>query len=221
MKPFPPTGVLELQALQLIGLTVALSASGALSPGPLSAAAVVNGARQSWRAGVKMAAGHMTFELPFVVAIGLAAYELRWALSLSIVRYALGGVLGAFIVYFSAATAIDGLRMLRGGDPEVKVSLASTPYVTGLALTALNPFFLLWWLTVGLVLVEAASTMGLVVGYSIMYPSHVWMDYAWLTLLSGLGYQGRRLSGRKYGLLLLALSTVMLAAGAYALMALA
>lgn len=211
----------ELQALQLIGLTVALSASGALSPGPLSAAAVVNGARHSWRAGIKMAAGHMTFELPFVIAIGLAAYELRWVLSISLVRYFLGGVLGAFIAYFSAITAVDGIRMLRGRDPEARASIASTPYITGLALTALNPFFLLWWLTVGLLLVEAASTMGLVVGYSIMYPSHVWMDYAWLTLLSGLGHQGRRLPGRRYGILLLALSAVMLAAGAYSLMALA
>jgi threonine/homoserine/homoserine lactone efflux protein len=209
-----------MDPLRLVALTVAISASGALSPGPLSAAAMINGARWSWRAGLRMAAGHMTFELPFVVAIGMAAYELRWALGLPAVRYGLGALMGAFIAYFSATTILDGLRYLRGRQAAQVDPPASGPYFSGLALTALNPFFLLWWLTVGMALVELASAMGLLLGYAVMYPSHVWMDFAWLTLLSSLGHQGRRLSGRGYGALLVALAAVMAVAGAYALSAL-
>lgn len=197
---------------------MAVSASGALSPGPLSAAAVVQGARGSWRSGVKMAAGHMTFELPFVVAIGLGVYELRWALDLPLVKDALGAVLGAFIAYFSIMTAADGVRSMRGAlvIKGIGGRAATGPYITGLLLTAVNPFFLLWWLTVGLILVQSALGFGLVLGYSVMYASHVWMDYAWLSALSALGQQGRRLGGRGYGALLIAVAAAMLGLGAYA-----
>ncbi len=213
-----------MDPLNLIMLTVALSSSGALSPGPLTMAAVVEGARGSWRAGLKAATGHMTFELPYVVAIGLAAYQLRYALDDPVVKYALAALMGAFLAYFSAVTALDGLRLVRGRASDVKGLTSSLrgPFTAGLAFTAFNPFFLLWWLTVGLVLVEAASGLGLLVGYSIMYPSHVWMDYAWLTLMASLGEGGRRvLRSRGYGALLIALAALMAGVGAYALTGLA
>ncbi|MGC9071738.1 MAG: LysE family transporter, partial [Acidilobus sp.] len=157
------------------------------------------------------------------VMIGLAAYQLRWALSLEPVRLGLGLAMGAFIAYFTATTLRDGVRALRGAAAEVRVAddPRGGPLMAGFLLTALNPFFLLWWLTVGLLLIEAASAMGLVLGYSIMYPSHVWMDYAWLAFVASMGEGGRKaLSGRGYGVLLVALSLVMAGAGAYALLGL-
>lgn len=213
----------ELAGISPLGLallTVGVSASGALSPGPLSVSAVTLGARGSWTSGVKEALGHMTFELPFVVAIGLALAELRGALSSGPARLALGAALVAFIAFFSAMTVRDGVAAIRRGAPldPRGPSPAYGPYVTGLALTALNPFFLLWWLTVGLVLVRAAGELGLAYGYAIMYPSHVWMDFAWLTALAAAGQSGRRALGRWYGALLVALAAVMLAAGLYALL---
>ena len=214
-------GLAGISPLGLALLTVGVSASGALSPGPLSVSAVALGARGSWTSGVKEALGHMTFELPFVVAIGLALAELRGALYSGPARLALGAALVAFIAFFSAMTARDGVAAIRRGAPlDPRAGPAYGPYVTGLALTALNPFFLLWWLTVGLVLVRAAGELGLAYGYAIMYPSHVWMDFAWLAALAAAGQGGRRTLGRWYGALLVALAAVMLAAGLYALLTL-
>ncbi len=210
-----------MDAVRLAAVTVAISSSGALSPGPLSLAAVVEGAKGSWRSGIRVAAGHMTFELPFVAVISVAAYELRWALSLPFVRLGLGGTLGAFLAFFAYDIVSDGLRLLRGmsiGGKAKAVQWAGGPLAVGFILTAMNPFFLIWWLTAGLVLVEAASTMGLLVGYSIMYPSHVWMDYAWLALMSYLGQGGRNaIKSKWYGALLVVLGIVMAAAGCYVL----
>ncbi len=216
-------GLSGLSPLGLALLTVGVSASGALSPGPLSVSAVALGARGSWASGLKEALGHMTFELPFVIAIGLALAELRGALSGGPARLVLGVAMAAFIAFFSAETVRDGVSAIRRGpalDPPRGATAAYGPYVTGLALTALNPFFLLWWLTVGLVLVRAAGELGLAYGYAVMYPSHVWMDFAWLAALAAVGQGGRRALGRWYGALLVVLAVVMLVAGLYALGAL-
>mgnify|MGYP001772784115 FL=1 len=212
-----------LNPLGLALLTVGVSASGVLSPGPLSVSAVAFGARGSWASGLKEALGHMTFELPYVVAIGVALAELRGPLSGGPARLALGAAMAAFITFFSAETIRDGASAIRRGsalDPSRGNASGNGPYVTGLALTALNPFFLLWWLTVGLVLVRAAGELGLVRGLAIMYPAHVWMDFAWLTALAAVGQGGRMALGRWYGALLIVLAVLMFVSGLYALGAL-
>ncbi|MFP3312728.1 MAG: hypothetical protein RXN88_04315 [Acidilobus sp.] len=64
---------------------------------------------------------------------------------------------GGFIAYFSAIALLEGLRLIRGRQVSQADPPASGPYFSGLALTALNPFFLLWRLTVGLVLVALTT----------------------------------------------------------------
>ena len=63
--------------------------------------------------------------------------------------------------------------------------------ILGVGLTGLNPFFIVWWLTVGLGLVVQAVEFGALLGVFIMYVSHVWMDYAWLTGTAHLAVRGK------------------------------
>ena len=54
------------------------------------------------------------------------------------------------------------------------------PFVAGILLSALNPFFIIWWLTIGLVLIsESIQNFG-IIGIVILFLFHIWMDYAWL-----------------------------------------
>jgi threonine/homoserine/homoserine lactone efflux protein len=66
-------------------------------------------------------------------------------------------------------------------DEVQEAGIQKKALVLGVGLTALNPYFILWWLTVGLGLVVQAVELGALLGVLIMYVSHVWMDYAWLT----------------------------------------
>ena len=43
---------------------MAITPSGAFSPGPLTASAVALGSSKGWRAGMRVALGHTLFELP-------------------------------------------------------------------------------------------------------------------------------------------------------------
>ncbi len=84
------------------------------------------------------------------------------------------------------------------------------PFIAGVALSALNPFFLLWWFTVGLKLVADSATFGLAAGIIILFGLHIWMDYAWLAGTAYLASKGSSvIKSKYYPLLLVGLSAIL------------
>ena len=164
--------------------TVVVTPSGALSPGPLSLSAIVAGATLGFIGGIYVAVGHTLFELPYVAALWLGA---RWVRSY-IERFerVLATLAAAFMIYFAyltAQVALAGFEVSEGG---FRIISPLHAVAAGIALTAFNPYFLLWWVSVGYPLVTEASRNG-GRGLAVMYASHVWMDYAWLALLAATG----------------------------------
>lgn len=193
--------------------TLLITPSGALSPGPLSAAAVAVGASLGPLAGLAMALGHMVFELPYVALLTRWAGRLNRVLSR--LEKPLNLAVAAFIVYFAVGLLAQAKMVL--DNPQAAIAGASAAgarglaeaFTAGLALTALNPYFLAWWATVGLPLVRGAASHG-AKGFAAMYASHVWMDYAWLALLAAGGAGLARIAGL-YAALLAGLAALLLA----------
>ena len=168
----------------LILKTLAITPSGALSPGPLSASAIVAGASLGVLGGLAVALGHMAFELPYVALLWVAASRVEPLLRR--LEKPLNTFVAAFILWFALLTieaAIQGGGSSAGG---MAVSSLLQAFIVGVVLTGFNAYFLLWWLTVGYPLIRDSSRLG-ARGLAVMYVSHVWMDYAWLALLAGLG----------------------------------
>ncbi|HEX9677930.1 LysE family transporter [Nitrososphaera sp.] len=86
----------------------------------------------------------------------------------------------------AAVPGFAGLQVysvLKNGK-QAPIAQNKSPFAIGIVLTALNPFFLVWWLTVGLKLVADLSRFGPVAGVAFMFGMHVWMDYAWLSAVA-------------------------------------
>ena len=199
----------------LIITTVAISVSGVMSPGPLTASAIMVGARGSGRGGLIIALGHTIFEFPYILVIAMLYSSVTVLLGNVIVNFALTVAISAFIFFFSYLTIRDGVSVLRlkrefkGG----RGGYAYNPLLLGLLLTGLNPYFLLWWLSVGMPLIRMSMSMGLQV-LLVMYAAHVWMDYFWLALMSLAGEGSVKiLRSRGYGALLVALGIVLILFG--------
>lgn len=179
-----------------VAYVVVITVSGALSPGPLTIATLIHGAKGGLKAGLNCAFGHMLVELPLTVLIALGLLSLMG----SDAQQVLTIVGGLALVGFGVLQLREVLRSEddpRSSPVESSVPLSGSALLTGATLTGLNPFFILWWISVGSALVYEALNLGLVEGLTIMYLAHVWVDYAWLGLIAYLSGRGMRVLGRK------------------------
>jgi len=193
--------------LGLIVVTVSTSSTGALSPGPLTASTLAVGAQRGWKAGIHVAIGHTLVELPYVVALFYAYSTVQSRLT-GATGLALGLTASIIVVFFGLLLIRDAVR----GNVNVNAGSSRflNPLIVGVVLTGLNVFFLVWWAGIGLVLVQKAIALGYT-GLAVMYVSHVWMDYAWLSLVALAGYKGARsVGGAWYRYLLGALGIILL-----------
>ncbi|WP_069807440.1 LysE family transporter [Vulcanisaeta thermophila] len=171
--------------LDFIAKVIIISASGALAPGPLTASAASLGAMGGWRAGFREAIGHMVVEFPLVLTI---AYGLSTVFNNPVVKVFMGLVGGSFLLFFAYLTLRDAVRAGFMGNPSIRYASAMT---TGAALSLFNPYFIAWWIGVGTPLIMQAFLTAGLVGILILYASHVWLDYAWLTFVASLGSMSR------------------------------
>lgn len=174
-------------SLSFIAEVIVISASGALAPGPLTTATAVMGVKRGWKTGFLVAMGHMMVELPLVVLIGLGVVTV---MEERITPMALSMAGGLFLMFFGLLTLRDAVKF-KWMAREVRRELYENPVLIGIALSALNPFFMIWWFGVGSPLIYKAISLWGLYGLSLMYVSHVWLDFAWLPLIAYLTSLGR------------------------------
>lgn len=198
--------------LDLVLFIMAITPSGAFSPGPLTVSTIALGSRRSWRAGLYAAAGHTAFELPYVAAL---TYVLG-RLDLGPFKRALALAAFAFILFFAYLLLKDAWAIARGRSATAAPAAKfQNPLLTGVILTAFNPHFLLWWATVALPIVQQLASQPPHV-FAIVYLAHVWMDYFWLALMASLGNAaGKVLNTKRYAAFLAALAALLLYFGVY------
>jgi len=185
-----------------------ISLSGALAPGPVTAAAIGMGSRNRF-AGALMALGHGAVELPLMVLLALGVGGLLTWPSVSIVIGLIGGgfliFLGAQMFRGLAAAEMSGTPMTRG-----------SPLTAGIVLSAGNPYFLLWWATAGLTLITTARSEFGILAFALLALTHWSCDLVWLTALSWASFKGSVLLGPKSQRLVLALcAAAMVGFGLY------
>jgi threonine/homoserine/homoserine lactone efflux protein len=163
-----------------------ISLTGALSPGPVTAVAIAMGARNRW-AGTLMALGHGVVEFPLMVLLifGVGRFlQIPWV-GIGI------GLAGGAIMIFIASQMLRGLK--QAGDPAVQTR-GRGPFAAGVFLSGGNPYFLIWWATVGLAMITQARGFG---GWAfVLFALTHWsVDLIWLTTLSWASCKGTAIFG--------------------------
>jgi threonine/homoserine/homoserine lactone efflux protein len=190
------------------------SASGVISPGPLFFANLVYGSKQGIYSGIKMALGHTIVELPLIIilASGLSTFSSITTSNLVSKLISLSG--GIVILVFSAVQIVAFLKKKNGEKKNIcfKTDNKKDPFIIGSILSALNPFFILWWLTAGLKLIsDSLDLYGFAMGIVVVFSFHIWMDYSWLAVTAHLISRGTLIFRSKYyPILLLALNAALI-----------
>ena len=180
-----------MELLNFIATIILVTASGALAPGPLFFATISHGAKSGAKSGLLFSVAHtlVEFSLVMLLALGLLAIA-----SEQTVKFVIGVSGGLILVVFGSLQIRDSIRSKFG---EIKTGEASSRnlLLVGLAFTGLNPFFIIWWLTVGAQLIIISLEFAALAGVVFMYLCHVWMDYVWLTAVAHFSKMGTNLIG--------------------------
>jgi len=191
---------------QLLGfafVVIVISASGVLSPGPLFTANIFYGLKGGAKAGLKMAYGHTLVELPLVILLGLGAFSLESNPEFRI-YIAIIGALGLFVF-----AGIQLKQIFKNSLEPIKEPKHG-PFLAGILLSAFNPFFIIWWLTIGLKLISDSLIFWSFWGILIMFLLHIWMDYVWLSFTALVSSRiSKILSNRNFKVLVICLSVVL------------
>jgi threonine/homoserine/homoserine lactone efflux protein len=177
-----------MELLLFLFQVFAISLSGVLQPGPVTAATITMGARHRF-AGTLMALGHGIIEFPLMV---LLIFGVGRLLTLAAVSIGIGLAGGTFLILMG----VGMLKTLRkGNDTEMSIT-KSGPLVTGIVLSGGNPYFLIWWATVGLTLITTAKGFG-IWAFVLFAFVHWSCDLIWLTILSWASFRGASVLGPK------------------------
>ena len=188
--------------LEFAIMVITISVSGVMSPGPLFTANVAYGVKGGWKTGIKMAYGHTIVELPLVILLGIGAISLSAFPQFK--EYI--SILGAVSLFAFAGLQLRGILKKSSQDYSPKHG----PFVIGILLSALNPFFLIWWFTIGFKLITDALILYSFIGIAIMFAFHIWMDYAWLGGVGFLSSKGKKiLSTKNYRVFIVAISGIL------------
>jgi threonine/homoserine/homoserine lactone efflux protein len=176
-----------MELLAFLGTVFVISLSGALQPGPVTATAIMMGVRNRW-AGTLMSIGHGLIEFPLMVLIMLPLGEI---LQRQPVKIAVGSVGGAVLLLMAAGMWKSASA--HGADAQTRTH---NPILAGAILTVSNPYFLLWWATVGLTLATKASGWGRW-AFALFGLTHWLTDFIWLHALSWTSFKGSRVFSPK------------------------
>jgi threonine/homoserine/homoserine lactone efflux protein len=177
--------------MHLVGFLLeaaSISLSGVLAPGPVTAVVVGKGS-ESPHAGALVALGHGIVEFPL---IALVAWGIGTVFDAPVARTAIALVGGVLLVVMG----IDMLRAARRTEVEARQS-ERYPLLAGILLSAGNPFFLIWWATVGATLVARSLEFG-VGGVLALALTHWSCDLGWCYFLSALSFKGGQFFGKRF-----------------------
>ena len=191
------------QIIEFAVTVIIISASGVMAPGPLFAANIAYGLQGGGKAGIKMAVGHTIVELPLVILLGIGVFSFEIFPEFRV----LISILGAITLFVFAGIQIKTTLQMK----ETTFNLKHNAVLTGITLSALNPFFIIWWLSVGFKLISDAMLIWAFVGIIVVFLLHIWMDFVWLYSVACLAAKSSKiLSNKNYKILMIGLSAIVI-----------
>jgi len=212
--------------LVFLGTVAAISVTGVMMPGPVTAAAIAKGYHHKW-AGMHIALGHAVVEFPTIALMALGFSALLGHPYVSVIIGILGGAMLIFMggsMIFSKGGVMEKLRQQKkegakasgdSGATTVKDPFPYHPFIAGIITTASNPYYIIWWATLGAALIANALQFGLLV-LAVFAVLHWSIDLGWDVFLSYTVHRSRGLwNDRVYVGVFAACGAIMLAFGVW------
>lgn len=174
----------------IFGTSLMVGFSGALMPGPLLTVDISESAKRGFRAGPLLVAGHGIVEALVVVGLTVGLSEIFRD---RIVSGAIGILGGAFLLWMGYGIVKAAWR----GEVSLKIQAkaarqSSFPVLSGALVSLSNPYWVLWWATVGAAYVLWSLDKG-AAGLISFYGGHILSDLTWYSAIALVVSKGKSL----------------------------
>ena len=156
-------------------------------PGPMFAVTLAKSYRSPW-AGVQVSLGHAVIEVPLILLIYFGFARFFENNTVQLVLSVLGG---AMIIWMGIAMFRARAEVVQKGKDSLYGAVTAGIFTSGF-----NPYFLLWWATIGSMLVMKFLGFG-IAGLILLVLVHWLCDLVWLSLVSMVFYRTHSLWGLK------------------------
>ena len=167
-----------MRLLGLCGLAFVVGLSGAMMPGPLLAVTIAQSARIGFSASALLILGHALLEFALVIAVVSGLGRLLRA---PVVIRTIGVVGGAVLIFLAQGM----IRAALAGAAAPDWRHHAQPAASSLGLIGMgvwvslsNPYWILWWATVGMTFLTRALSYGRL-GPGVFAVGHVSSDVVW------------------------------------------
>ncbi len=164
--------------------------SGAVMPGPLLAVGIADTPRHGWQTGPVICVGHALAEIGVVIVLAMGVAVLTDNPIVSQVIAVVGGIA---LVLMGVSMGYNTLKSRVKYDAFAPVDQSRHKLAgKGITATLSNPYWFVWWATVGLALLVQSKDLG-VMGPIAFYLGHILSDFVWYTIVTVLIWNGRKL----------------------------
>jgi len=166
----------------------AISFAGTIVPGPILAVTLAKSYKSPW-AGFQIALGHATIEIPLILLIYFGFSQFFQNNLVQLVLSTLGGGLIIWLginMFRARADVVQGVK-----DAHYNA------FTLGILTSALNPMFLLWWVTIGTMFIMKFHAFG-IAGLILFIITYELPDLSWYSFVSVMTHKTKSLWGQRF-----------------------
>ncbi|NLG12452.1 MAG: LysE family transporter [Elusimicrobia bacterium] len=193
----------------LISFTIALT--GALAPGPLLTMVIAKSLKYGKKTGPLVIAGHAILEVLMVIVLVMGLGKI---INNPVVIRVIT-VVGALILLYFGCSILRSLPHVSLSVPVESFGSSTTLILQGITMSIANPYWSIWWVTVGLGLLLSARGLG-IRGLACFLTGHILADLAWYSFISySIGKSKKFISVNTYKKILGVCAVVIICFGFY------
>jgi Putative threonine efflux protein len=187
---------------------LAVGLSGAMMPGSLLTYTIRKSLSSGPRAGFIITAGHALLELVLIIVIFLG---FDMVLQSKPAQIGIGIVGGILLAYLGINMIYNSVKNKISIQTESDNTSAGSMLISGIVISATNPYFLLWWAIVGLGFVMQSYHSFGYAGVAVYFLGHISADIGWYGLVSiVVGTTRKFIKEKPYRIIILALGCILI-----------
>lgn len=176
-----------MQFILFLFYVIGISFLGVASPGPLTFL-TISSSYNNKNAGVLISLGHAIVEAPLVFLISLGVIKF---LNSEIFRITTS-LLGSVVLIFLGIRSMKDTTKIEKETYNIKTPLL----LAGSLATVSNPYFFIWWATIGAALIMKSLEFGRLALFAFL-AIHLLCDFSWYSFISHIIYKTKKLISQR------------------------